>query len=121
MGRAGGGLLSGRRSRLAATILVGLAALGVLVSVLARRTAALPQPLTSATGIRMGRSCSQETSDWLDELNRATARARIGVAYCAAQHGKLILVKMRTADGRVLKWQADEGAGALRLRLQTGQ
>jgi hypothetical protein len=109
------------RSRRTATILVGVAALGVLVSVIAGRKRALPPPLTSATGIRMGRSCSQATVAWLDELNRGTARARINVAYCAAQDGKLILVKMRATDGRVLRWQADEGAGALRLRLETGE
>jgi hypothetical protein len=107
--------------RVTVTILVGLAALGVLVSVLAGRAPTLPPPLTSATGIGMGRSCSQETAGWLDELNRGTLRARISVAYCAARDGKLVLVKMRAADGRELKWQIDEGTEALRLRLQTGQ
>ena len=100
---------------------MGLAALGVLVAVLAGRRAAPPPPLTSATGIGIGRSCSQETAGWLDELNRRTTRARISVAYCAAQDGRLILVKMRASDGCELKWQADEGTDALRLRLQTGQ
>lgn len=69
----------------------------------------------------MGRSCSQTTADWLDELNRGTARARINAAYCAAQDGKLILVRMQATDGHLLKWQAAEGAGALRRRLETGE
>jgi hypothetical protein len=75
---------------------------------------------TSTTGIAMGQSCSQGTADWLDKLNGTTGRARISVAYCSAADGQLMLVKMRTSDGRAMRWQADEGTAMLERRVETG-
>ncbi len=100
-------------------VLMALAVLGILASLLTGRRVAPPRASTT-TGIAMGQSCAQGTADWLDELNRATQSARITVAYCAAEDGKLILVKILTSDGRVVRWQAGGGTEALRRRLETG-
>lgn len=109
------------RARRLVALVVALAALGVMLSVVTGRRHPAPRIATSTTRITIGRSCRQETADWLDGLNRLDARARITAAYCAAADGRLVLVEMRSTDGRVVKWQAGEGLGALSRRLEAGE